>query len=119
MADFVSFVAGDYTGRSDPLESDRSLYWHQMVQGFDYQRIGLIGFASHEGVKRNLGRIGAISGPTKIRQFFAKLPITPAIQDTYGQLNHLVGDAGGLFVKILHKSYRIVLSPPKHCMPTK
>ena len=108
MADFVSFVASDYTGRSDPLESDRSLYWHQMVQGFDYQRIGLIGFASHEGVKRNLGRIGAISGPTKIRQFFAKLPITPAIQDTYGQLNHLVGDAGEVvcedFAQIIPRS---------------
>lgn len=36
---------------------------------------GLIGFCCDEGVRRNLGRVGASDGPHAIRQAFARLPI--------------------------------------------
>lgn len=36
---------------------------------------GIIGFKCDEGVQRDLGRVGAIEGPTAIRQRLAKLPV--------------------------------------------
>lgn len=36
--------------------------------------IGLIGFCCDEGIRRNLGRIGATDGPKAIRETLAKLP---------------------------------------------
>lgn len=36
---------------------------------------GLIGFCCDEGIRRNLGRIGAAEGPITIRQTLAKLPV--------------------------------------------
>ena len=41
----------------------------------DTQKIGLIGYACDEGVKRNQGRIGASNGPQALRERLAKLPI--------------------------------------------
>lgn len=36
---------------------------------------GLIGFCCDEGIKRNLGRVGAAEGPQALRQALAKLPV--------------------------------------------
>lgn len=41
----------------------------------DKQVFALVGFCSDEGIRRNLGRIGAASGPNAIREILAKLPI--------------------------------------------
>jgi formiminoglutamase len=38
-------------------------------------KFALLGFASDEGVKRNLGRVGAAQGPDKIKQMLAQLPV--------------------------------------------
>ncbi|MEJ1929884.1 formimidoylglutamase [Nostoc sp. NIES-2111] len=61
--------------------------WHQVVklhrtgtQGIPAlpagaKGIALMGFASDEGVVRNLGRVGAVEGPQMLRQFCAGLPV--------------------------------------------
>nr|WP_062498724.1 formimidoylglutamase [Moraxella lacunata]OPH39298.1 formimidoylglutamase [Moraxella lacunata] len=90
----IPFDPAHYTGRTDPFESNRAVYWHNAVQAFDRQPIALVGFACHQGVRRNLGRVGAKSAPPIIREFFAKLPITAGVQDKYANLSDLVGDCG-------------------------
>lgn len=44
------------------------------------QSVVLLGFACDEGVRRNLGRIGAAQGPDALRQELGKLPAIPALQ---------------------------------------
>lgn len=72
-----------WTGR----ETDPTLgaqYWHQAVQvihPFDLNKItslelpaiAIIGYACDEGVRRNMGRVGASQGPAMIRERLAKL----------------------------------------------
>lgn len=36
---------------------------------------GLLGFQCEEGIRRNLGRVGAVEGPDSIRSVLAKLPV--------------------------------------------
>jgi len=43
-------------------------------------RFGLIGFACDEGIRRNLGRVGAAKGPAAIREALAKLPLQTDIE---------------------------------------
>src|SRR3990167_11121716 len=43
----------------------------------------LIGFKCDEGVRRDLGRIGAAEGPTAIRQSLGKLPIQKSPLNCY------------------------------------
>ncbi|UNU73120.1 formimidoylglutamase [Moraxella nasovis] len=85
-----------YTGRTDPHETGRAIYWHNVVHAYEREPICLVGFACHQGVRRNLGRVGAKSAPSIIREFFAKLPITSDIQDTSYELQNLVGDMGDI-----------------------
>lgn len=49
---------------------------------------GLIGFRCDEGVRRNMGRVGAAEGPTAIRQALAKLPVQ--------KINFQIYDAGNI-----------------------
>lgn len=42
---------------------------------FSKPAFALIGFRCDEGIRRNQGRVGAVEGPTAIRQTLAKLPI--------------------------------------------
>jgi len=67
-----------WRGRS----SERSLYWHEHVAltSFDASiqyphenKIGLLGYACDEGVRRNKGRVGAVEGPNAIRERLGKL----------------------------------------------
>jgi formiminoglutamase len=44
---------------------------------------GLIGFSCDEGIRRNLGRIGAKEGPFEIRAALAKMPFPPVNIDCY------------------------------------
>ncbi len=57
-------------------------YWHQAIQLVDLKLglpslpkpdITLLGYACDEGVRRNLGRVGAVHGPEVIRNNLAKL----------------------------------------------
>jgi len=77
-----------WTGRIDDLEDRNSFRMHQIINFIDLNsldnlqfdetnlNICFLGFCSDEGVKRNLGRIGAKLGPEYIRKEFANLPVT-------------------------------------------
>lgn len=105
----VSHSAADmsrWTGRAEPFESARARYWYQIAQPYTFdsssqqnnqqngQRIGLVGFACDQGVRRNQGRVGARAAPPLIRQAFAALPVIAELQQRFdGQLSTLLGDA--------------------------
>ena len=104
----VSHTAADmsrWIGRAEPFESARARYWYQIAQPYAFdstsqqngQRIGLVGFACDQGVRRNQGRVGARAAPPLIRQAFAALPVIAELQQRYeGQLPTLLGDAGDI-----------------------
>lgn len=76
----------DWFGRSDAqddaylfqqiqlLNLDEDLASQAITPGF-----ALLGFASDEGVKRNLGRVGAQEGPDKLKQSLGQLPLQKKI----------------------------------------
>ncbi len=104
----VRHLAADmrqWTGRVEPFESGRALYWYQIAKPYGInhsrptvvQQIGLVGFACDQGVRRNQGRIGARYAPALIRSVFAKLPIVSELQDRFADnLHNLLGDAGDI-----------------------
>ena len=68
-----------WRARTDGPEPDQ-LRWHQIVHlvhdaaslpvlTAGTKGVAIIGFASDEGVVRNLGRVGAAEGPHALRQF--------------------------------------------------
>lgn len=90
-----------YHGRNEPFESDRACYWYELIQAYNSQKIGLVGFACDQGVRRNQGRVGAKYAPDAIRQAFGKLPCSSALLDKYGsdrdgKLTSLIGDCGNI-----------------------
>lgn len=86
-----------WTGRAEPFETHRARYWYQLVQPYQQQQIGLVGFACDQGVRRNQGRVGARSAPPLIRSAFAKLPVIAQLQDSFeDKLATLLGDAGDI-----------------------
>ncbi|WP_227697343.1 formimidoylglutamase [Psychrobacter celer] len=108
----VSHSAADmsrWTGRAEPFETARARYWYQIAQPYTFdsssqqnnqqngQRVGLVGFACDQGVRRNQGRVGARAAPPLIRQAFAALPVIAELQQRFdGQLSTLLGDAGDI-----------------------
>lgn len=70
----------NWSGRQS-LANLKPQYWHEAIQlksisniknsNFD---VAILGYACDEGVKRNLGRVGAVNGPAKFREKLAKLP---------------------------------------------
>lgn len=48
---------------------------NQQIPTHQFNAIAFIGFCCDEGVRRNLGRIGAVMGPPTLREFIAKLPV--------------------------------------------
>lgn len=63
--------------------SDQQLYLHEKIRfssikepylASSNKKFSLLGYSSDEGVKRNLGRIGAASGPDAIRRQLGKMP---------------------------------------------
>ena len=94
-----------WTGRAEPFETARARYWYQIAQPYAFdstsqqngQRIGLVGFACDQGVRRNQGRVGARAAPPLIRQAFAALPVIAELQQRFdNQLPTLLGDAGDI-----------------------
>lgn len=65
-------------------KSGKKLYLHEKIQCINIEResipanstksFTLLGYACHEGVKRNQGRKGSFKGPKAIRKALAKLP---------------------------------------------
>lgn len=67
-----------WTGRS----AETIEYWHQAVitvnnlkfnEGINKQKVGILGYAGDEGVRRNGGRTGANSGPDAIRRVMGSM----------------------------------------------
>lgn len=70
-----------WTGRKSNPEIGKQ-YWYQEIELSDIKNIetentdiALLGYVCDEGVRRNLGRVGAQKGPTALRERLAKLPI--------------------------------------------
>src|SRR5689334_11946325 len=71
----------NWQGRFDSPESS---CFFQVIKLIDIQQeiptsntnlaFGLIGFCCDEGIRRNLGRLGAAAGPHALRETLAKLP---------------------------------------------
>lgn len=82
-----AFVMSEVKQLSNPWKgrttTEKQAYWYQQVQqkerideSFDLNRTyAIVGYAVDEGVRRNLGRIGAALGPQKIRERLAKEPL--------------------------------------------
>jgi len=90
---YFSPIKENWKGRSD---GPQSLRFHEVVQCVDLQKNqplknqaishekvqhGLIGFCSDEGIKRNLGRIGAALGPASFRKALSNLPSNCSLYD--------------------------------------
>jgi formiminoglutamase len=75
-----------WTGRKSNPDIGKQ-YWYQEVELMDFDElpentssndnpdIALLGYVCDEGVRRNLGRVGAKEGPRVLRDRLAKLPI--------------------------------------------
>ena len=79
MANYKAPSSKLWTGRT----SGEELYLHEKVRCLEFDElsntithkaIAFLGYACHEGVKRNQGRIGAKDGPTAIRKALSKFP---------------------------------------------
>ena len=76
----MSGLKENWTGRISNQELAPQ-YWHQIIQCNDINNldnnvdIAIVGYVCDEGVKRNLGRVGAQNGPQKLREKLAKLPV--------------------------------------------
>ncbi|MFB2578433.1 formimidoylglutamase [Acinetobacter sp. c2-A9] len=92
----TDYNANLYTGRAEPFEPAIAQYWYQHIKANDSQKIGLLGFASDQGVQRNKGRIGAKHAPDKIKSALAVLPISRELQAQCADLSNLVGDHGNI-----------------------
>ncbi|MFT7330156.1 MAG: formiminoglutamase [Roseivirga sp.] len=81
-ADYQSGQQIYWTGRKSNPDLGKQ-YWYQEIELIDLHQIknenpidiALLGYVCDEGVRRNLGRIGAAKGPKMIRERLAKLPI--------------------------------------------
>lgn len=70
-----------WSGRNDG-DGPEHARWHQVVQpGGDpaQPHIGLVGFRSDEGVRRNGGRVGAADGPAALRSALSAMAPHPSI----------------------------------------
>jgi formiminoglutamase len=74
-----------WTGRIDG-HLEEYLRWHQAIKTENLEGLtepvdfGIIGFACDEGVRRNMGRVGAKKGPEFLRQACANFPNIKNIQ---------------------------------------
>lgn len=81
----VNYSQGDkkwWTGRSSNQNFDIQ-YWHEVInvqnindlKNLNDLNTAFLGYACDEGVRRNLGRPGAVKGPEMIRERLSKLPV--------------------------------------------
>lgn len=70
---------GSWAGRHDG-DGPEHARWHQLVRsgggtGDAREHVGLLGFCSDEGVRRNRGRVGAADGPAALRRALSPLAL--------------------------------------------
>ncbi len=77
-----------WNGRIDDEHDRKAFRLHQVIQKLDLdhidtftfepntQKFAILGFCSDEGIRRNLGRVGAVHAPGSIRKQLANLPVT-------------------------------------------
>lgn len=92
---YISPSSRPWKGRPD---SPPAASFYQIMQLLDLNAgtpaatkqlaFGLIGFCCDEGIKRNLGRVGAVEGPQALRPHLARLPVQ--------KRNFLCFDAGDI-----------------------
>jgi len=83
-------------------------YWYQVIQLMDAAcfwegnfsnkpSVGLLGYACDEGVRRNLGRVGAVDAPIKVRERLGKLAYHGSAQQPidFGDVCCVAGDMEG------------------------
>ncbi|TJZ50829.1 formimidoylglutamase [Sphingobacterium olei] len=76
-----------WIGREDG-DQPEFLRWHQLIKNIDLRNkadlsnaVVLLGFCCDEGVRRNMGRVGAIEGPAYLRKTLANLPVHFSSED--------------------------------------
>lgn len=96
-------------------------YWHQVMRvrpnlSFDTslgQKVGILGYTSEEGVKRNQGRLGTLAGPASIRKCLASLahhlPASLPLFD-YGDVFTEEGDMESTHQAITALTYQLLQS---------
>ena len=106
-----------WTGR----KSSQVEYWHQAVRtlanlAFDQssvKKVGILGYAGEEGVKRNQGRLGTIEGPASIRKCLGALahhlPASLPLFD-YGDVFTWDGDLEASHQVITELTYQLLQS---------
>lgn len=107
------------SGRIDGTSSDAARF-HQMIKHIDLEKespapksFAFIGSKSDEGVRRNLGRIGAKEGPDSIRYALSNLPVhfdstlslldCGDVSDENGDLEKMQHELGSYITKILQQ----------------
>lgn len=100
MSDYSVTLPNIYSGRP----SEHQLYLHEKISCISLSDIpvnvskksfSLLGYSCEEGVKRNMGRIGAAKGPDAIRKQLGKLPnhlTNEKILTDVGTINCINGD---------------------------
>lgn len=82
---------GVWTGRHDG-EGPEHARWHEVVVDgptTGTEHVGLVGFSSDEGVRRNQGRVGAAEGPDALRRALAPLALHgPLATGVVGIVDH-------------------------------
>ncbi len=96
---YQPITPGSWQGRNDGNEPDLQR-WHQLVQPTDLSQsplpalpvgkkgIAFLGFACDEGVRRNGGRTGAVTGPEALRKACSSFPVHFE--------GHVLADAGNI-----------------------
>ncbi|WP_140936575.1 formimidoylglutamase [Sphingobacterium lumbrici] len=81
----VSFWIGREDGDQPEL-----LRWHQIIKNIDLRNkadfskaVVLLGFCCDEGVRRNMGRVGATEGSAYLRKALANLPVHFSFEDLH------------------------------------
>ena len=87
---YITLKLSDSCGRTDSQTDASCFRWHQIIKKIDLLHEDLaqafqspsvnsvyviLGFASDEGVRRNLGRVGSAAGPQAIRHALSNLPV--------------------------------------------
>lgn len=106
-----------WTGR----ESSQQDYWHQMVRAlpnlaFEHstgKKVGIMGYAGEEGVRRNQGRLGTGEGPAAIRKMLGTLAhhlLEQLPMLDYGDIFTLEGDLETTHQVITDLTYQLLSS---------
>lgn len=97
LNNYQASAAEAWQGRVDGLEQ-ADLRWHQVFKALDLMAplpaisgaIVLLGFSCDEGVRRNLGRVGASEAPAHIRRILCNLPVHHAAEKVLWDAGNII-----------------------------